>query len=126
VKAAVLISPVTNVSALRTPQTMRMPEIYRDLPVMIAVGNKSKEHFLEAERLSSQFVKARPLADDNTLDSKTVWFFKKIETPLQGAKLLAESSLNLPDKIDAFLESRLVKNPDAQDWVWKERKLPHE
>jgi pimeloyl-ACP methyl ester carboxylesterase len=126
VKAAVLISPVTNIPALKLPQAMKMPEVCRDLSVMIVVGNKSKEHFLEAERLSSQFVKARPLADDDKLDSKTVWFFKKIETPLQGSKLLAESSLNLPDKILAFLESRLVKNADAKDWVWKERKLPHE
>ena len=71
-------------------------------------------------------MKARPPADDDKPESKTVWFFTKIDTPLQGTKLLAEPSLKVPEKIVAFLKIRLVTNPDAKEWVWKERKLPHE
>ena len=126
VKAAVLISPVTNVPALKTPQVMKMPAVCRDLSVMIVVGNKSKEHFAEADRLRSLFVKSRPPADDDKPESMTVWFFKKIDTTLQGSKLLAEPSLKVPEKIVAVLNVRLVKSDDAKEWVWKERKLPHE
>ena len=61
------------------------------------------------------FVKSRPPADDDKPESITVWFFKKIDTPLQGSKLLAEPSLKVPDKIVVFLNVWLVKNPDAKD-----------
>jgi hypothetical protein len=32
----------------------------------------------------------------------------------------------MPEKIGKYIDSRLVKNPDAKDWVWKERKSPYE
>lgn len=125
VKAAVLISPMTNVTGFKTPQVMKMPAICRDLKVMIVVGNKSKEPLVEAERLRSQFVNARTPADDDKPESATVWFFKKIDTPLQGSKLLGEPSLKVPDKILAFMTVWLVKNADKQ-YVWKKRNLPHQ
>jgi len=125
VKAAVLISPV-KVTSLNTMQVMKRQEICRDLPVMIAVGNKNKQYLQEADLLRKMFVRERPPVDDDKPESATVWFFKKIDTPLQGAKLLAEPSLKLPDKIREFLKARLVANEDAKEWVWKERKLPHE
>ncbi len=128
VKAVVLISPVTNVTGLKptTAQVMRMPEVCRDLSVLIAVGNKSKERLKDADQLRSLFVKARPPAEDNKPESITVYFLKNLDTSLQGSELLAEPSLKVPEKIVAFLKRRLVDNPDAKDWVWKERKLPHE
>ena len=53
VKALVLVSPPpANIPALNTPQVMKMPAVCRDLPVMIVMGNKSKEHLAEAERLT--------------------------------------------------------------------------
>jgi pimeloyl-ACP methyl ester carboxylesterase len=126
VKAVVLISPSpTNIPALNTPQVMKMPVICRDMPVMIAMGNKSTPHLAEAERLRSLFVRARPPAEDDKPDSMSVWYFKKIETPLQGAKLLAEPSLKVPDKIVAFLKAWVVNNPDVKDSLWKERKQPY-
>ena len=93
---------------------------------MILAGNKSKERFVEADRLRSQFVKSRPPAEDDKPESITVYFFKKIDTSLQGAELLAEPSLKVPEKIVAFLKVRLIKNPDASEWHWRELKLPHE
>ena len=65
-------------------------------------------------------MKARPPADDDKPESITVWFFKKIDTPLQGSKLLAEPSLKVPDKICQFIKVWLVDNADVKDWVWKE------
>jgi hypothetical protein len=92
---------------------------------MIAAGNKSKEHLVEAERLRSLFVKARPPAESAKPESITVWLYNKIDTPLQGAKLVAEPSLKVPDKIVAFLKVWLVENPEAKGWEWKERKRPY-
>jgi pimeloyl-ACP methyl ester carboxylesterase len=127
VKAAVLISPATKVTGLKpsTAQAMKVPEVCRDLPVMIIVGNKNKTRFAEAEHLCSEFLHSRPPPEDKKLESKTVFFFKH-DTALQGTKLLAEPSLNLPDRIVAFLTVRLVKNEDAKEYAWKERKLPHQ
>ena len=78
---------------------------------MIVVGNKSKDYVADAERLRTLFVKARPPADDDKPESITVWYFKKIDTQLQGAKLLAEPSLKVPEKIVSFLKVRLITNP---------------
>jgi len=127
VKAVVLISPLTNVPALKIALLMRnLPEVRHDLPLMIALGNKSKDRVAEAERLNSLFLKLRPPADDNKPESHTIWYFSKIETPLQGAKLLAEPSLKVPEKIASFMSTWLVKNFDAKDWSWAERKRPYE
>ena len=128
VKGVVLISPVTSIPGLKptTLQVMKMPEVCRDLPVMIVVGNKSKDRFAEAERLCVIFMKSRPPAKDDRPQSITVYFYKKIETSLQGSELLAEPSLNVPEKIAKFLTNRLLTNEDAKDYAWKERKLPHE
>ncbi|MGO9114856.1 MAG: alpha/beta fold hydrolase [Thermoguttaceae bacterium] len=126
VKAAAMISPVTKVTGLNTAQVMKLPEICRDLPVMIAVGNKSKERFAEADRLRALFVKARPPADDDKPESITVWFYSKIETSLQGIKLLAEADLKVPDKIVAFMTVWLVENADGKDYAWRELKRPYE
>jgi pimeloyl-ACP methyl ester carboxylesterase len=127
VKVVVLISPAVNISGLRTLQVLqKYPEVSRDLPVMIVVGNKGKEQFSEAEKLNSLLKKARPREDDLKIELRTVLFLSKIDTTLQGAELLAQPSLNVPEKILYYMTLRLVKNPDAKDYVWKERKLPHE
>ena len=110
VKAAALISPVTNVVGLKptTVQVMKMPEVCRDLFVMIVVGNKNIERFAEANRLYNLFVNARP---PNIAGLITVYFFKTIDTPLQGFDLLAHPGLKVREKIVAFLKIRLVKIP---------------
>jgi hypothetical protein len=35
-------------------------------------------------------------------------------------------SLKVPGTIANFIKTRLIVNPDAKEWAWKERKLPHE
>jgi hypothetical protein len=102
------------------------PEVFRDLQVLTVVGNKNTERFKEAEKRNNLFKRARPTEDGLPIEARTFLFLAKVETPLQGCKLLGEPSLNVPAKISHFLTLRLVKNPDAKDWVWKPRKLPHE
>jgi pimeloyl-ACP methyl ester carboxylesterase len=145
VKAAVLISPVTSIASLKPPhasradadlaakviaglqipRVMTKPDVQK-LPVLIAVGNKSTEYFKDAEKLSNQFKMMRPSEEKLKVKARTLIFLSKIETPLQGAKLLNEPSLEVPGKIVSFLTFRLIDNPDAKEWVWKKRTLPHE
>ena len=128
VKAAVLVSPPASVVGLQPQvgQLMRA-EAVRTLPVMIVVGNKNKERYAVAERLYKEFLGGRPPADDARPQSKTVFFFNKIDTSLQGSKLLAEPGLQMQEKIATFLQIRLTsKNEDAKQWKWKKRTLPHE
>ena len=56
--------------------------------------------------------------------SRTVFFFSKIDTALQGCKLLDEPSLNMPGKIAQFLKFRIVDNPDAKEWKLEGTEAP--
>jgi hypothetical protein len=103
------------------------PEIFQRLSVMTLAGNKDTKKFADAKKLNGLFEHARNPQAGLPMGDRTVFFFPKIETQLQSAKLLDEPTLKISDKIVSFLEFRLVKNPKAKDeWVWKERKLPHE
>jgi pimeloyl-ACP methyl ester carboxylesterase len=128
VKAVVFISPSTDISGLSLPPLMRQsPEIFQRLSVMTLAGNKDRTKFAQAKTLNNLFEKARKPETEAKIGDKTVFFLSKIETQLQSTKLLDEPTLKIPDKIVYFLNLRLVKNPKAKDeWVWKERKLPHE
>ena len=127
VKSVVLISPVTKFKGSTAQQAMKLPEVHRDMSVMIVVGNKLKDHVLVAEQLNNMFKKARPSEDELKVSSRTLFYFSNIDTALQGCKLLDEPSLNMPAKIAHFLQLRLVDNQIAKDkWVWRVLKFPHE
>ncbi len=133
VKAVVLISPQTKVTGLNTARILHDQEFHdlrTNLPIMIIAGDESPNYFKEAETLHNEFVKGRPKLDSKEAKPEdwTLWFYGKgqTSTKLQGAKLLAEPSLKVPEKIQRFIKARLVENPDAKDWIWKERKKPYE
>jgi hypothetical protein len=125
VKAIVLISPEMAFRGLDTKAAISSPELRSTMPVMILVGKKNPTRFADAERLYGIFSKGRPVPEDEALESQTVWY-GRLDTSLQGIKLMDEASLNVPKRIGQFFYYRLVKNPDAKKFVWKERKLPHE
>jgi pimeloyl-ACP methyl ester carboxylesterase len=132
-KALVLISPQTKVTGLTRAQefvhTKQFSDLRRDLPIMILAGDENKPYFDEAERLQKVFIAGRPkILAGAKLDDVTLWTFGKGKTPtkLQGAKLISDNSLKVPGTIGKFIKSRLIDNPDAKQWVWKERKKPHE
>ena len=78
----------------------------------------------EVGRLVEMF-KSRPPADDEKLESQTVWF-KPLDASFQGTKLLDEASLEVPKWIGKFLYFRLLKNADPKDHPWEKRTLPHQ
>jgi pimeloyl-ACP methyl ester carboxylesterase len=136
VKAVVLISPQTKVAGLNTAtaKVLHDPD-FRDLrlnlPIMILAGDENPAYFKEAETLHNEFQKGRPKPDSKQSKPEdwTLWFYGKgrTSTKLQGAQLLAEPSMKVVlERIQTFIKARLVDNPDAKEWVWKERKKPYE
>ena len=135
-KGLVLISPQIKVAGLtaNVAQVMHSPQfadLRRDLPIMILAGDENNAYFSEAERLSAEFLKGRPKVNlsnkKNKPEDLTLWFYGKGQTTtkLQGAKLISEVP-EVHERIERFIKSRLIENPDAKDWVWKERKSPYE
>ena len=125
VKAVVLISPDMSFRGLNIKPALNAPEIRKNLPVLVLVGKGNPTRAADAKRVYDMFKTARPPAADEKLESQTVWF-KRLDTSLQGIKLVDEASLDVPKWIGRFLYFRLVKNPDAADYRWEPRTLPHQ
>jgi pimeloyl-ACP methyl ester carboxylesterase len=129
VKVMVLISPEMNFRGFNTRKAVNVPAVRGDISTMILVGKmgtgSTAKAMKEAETFYSLFQKSHPAADDQKLESQTL-VFGPLNTKLQGAKLLEEPSLKVQGYICKYINGRLVKNPDAKKWVWKERKHPHE
>lgn len=126
VKALVLISPVTKFKGSTAQRAMTMPYVRDELSVMIVVGSKGPQYVRVAEPLNNLFKSKRSSEENLKLGSRTLFYLSNIDTPLQGCKLLDEPSLNIASKIVSFVKLRLIANPQAKDWPWKERKHPHE
>ena len=126
VRLMVLISPDTSVRGLTTNinKALAMPVVKNSVPVMLLVGGKGNNSRLtDTERLFKIITRARgPVPED--ADAVTVWY-KKLDTSLQGIKLVDEESLRVPERIGKVLTA-LLKRLDAKKYAWKLRKAPHE
>jgi dienelactone hydrolase len=120
VKSLVLLSPQVTFKGL---PLVPMPEEKRkNLPVLIVVGKQDSKSRDEAERVSKIFKRVPP-----KLDEDRTYFYKPLETKLQGTKLLETKSLEITDKlILPFLKLRLKDADEVKDWGWKPLKKPHE
>jgi len=137
----VLISPDYSFPGLNTKLALQCPDVQKNIPLMILVGGLTKDAEGnvdraavkandDARRLNELFAKYHPEPEAETEAEKrmfkTLWF-GHLDTTLQGTKLL-DAPLKHPvaPLIRQFLEYRLVKNPEAKKFVWKERKLPYQ
>lgn len=125
IKVLVLLSPELNYRGLSTTAALADREIKANLPILILVGKKTPARLADAERFYSIFSNARPGLNDQKPEDQTLWC-GRLDTSLQGTKMLDEASLTVPRRIGLFIWTRLVKNPDAKKYAWKERKLPHQ
>lgn len=125
VKALVLISPEWTFKGLSLRQVASIRRVQRDLAVLILVGKKDTRALKNAKRVNDFFERYHPEPGGNDrIDRKTL-FFIRLDTSLQGTKLL-DPKLEVPAIISAFVARRLVNSEEAHDWVWKNRKRPHE
>lgn len=125
VKAIVMISPEFAVPGLNTRRAMTSPEVSGGIAMMILVGKGNSKFLADAERFHSFFTKSHPSAATDDKESRTLWY-GALDTSLEGAKLLDETSLNVQKYVGQFLYYRMIKNPDVKKLVWKMRKVPHE
>jgi pimeloyl-ACP methyl ester carboxylesterase len=119
VKALVLLSPEVSFKGL--PLAPFSEEIRKNIPVLILVGKDDPKSFGEAERVAKIFKRIPPKKDEDT-----TYFFKPLDTKLQGTKLLEPKTLNTDKIISQFLQLRLVQPDEAKNWTWKTLKKPHE
>jgi pimeloyl-ACP methyl ester carboxylesterase len=126
VKALVLISPATSFKGMSMRRALQNTAVRRNISVLIIAGKRDNAALGEARRVYSMFERDHPKPNpDKKLEQQTL-FFTPLDTSLQGAKLLAEKSLETREIIAAFIELRLVKSDISKTWTWKERKLPHQ
>ncbi len=124
VKALVLISPEPAFRGLPIRVAAAYPAVQRDIAVLILVGKQDSKALEEAKRIHGIFEKHHPEpTGDDKLDRKTL-FFGKLDTSLQGTKLL-DPKFNVPAIIADFIYRRLVKSAASREWTWRERKVPH-
>jgi pimeloyl-ACP methyl ester carboxylesterase len=128
VKALVLISPAWSFRGLPLSDAMRDPTVQSDIAVLFLVGKQDPKAMDDAKRLYNLFEKWHPEPVTNDKDeklAKQTLFFGKLDTNLQGDKLL-DSRFHVQDIIANFLSLRLVKSDESKTWTWKERKWPYE
>jgi pimeloyl-ACP methyl ester carboxylesterase len=119
VKALVLLSP--DVSFKGLPLAPFAEDIRRNIPVLILVGKDDPKSLNEAERVAKIFKRSPPKKDEDT-----TYFFRTLDTKLQGTKLFEPKTLNTDRMISQFLELRLVQADEVKNWTWKALKKPHE
>jgi dienelactone hydrolase len=120
VKSLVLLSPEVSFKGL--PLTPLPDELRKNLPVLILAGKQDTKSLDEAERVAKMFKRIPAKKDED----KT-YFYKPLDTKLQGTKLLETKSLEVSDKlILPFLKLRLKDTDQAKEWEWKVLKKPHE
>jgi pimeloyl-ACP methyl ester carboxylesterase len=120
VKALVLISPVSSIKFFKLAQVLSFQPVMRGLSVLILVGKQDSKAVREATRLHSAFKKFHPDVPDEEKAERQDLFFGRLDTSLQGSKLLNAKGLRLEKMIDQFITYRLVNK--AKDYPWKERK----
>lgn len=121
VKALALLSPEVSYRGLPMPAA-QLEELRKSLPVLILVGKDDPKPLDEAERVSKFFKRIPP---ENQTD--TTWFYQRLNTKLQGTKLLEVKDLAVSKEIIyPFLKLRMLDADQAKDWTWKSLKKPHE
>jgi alpha-beta hydrolase superfamily lysophospholipase len=117
VRALVLISPQWSCHGLNLKKAMAHPRVTTDLSVFIVVGKETPKAVRDADRLYKMFKRHHPDPPPDKSTQLKDLFFGKLNTSLQGTKMLGVKSLRLEGFIAKFIDMRLVK----QNIPWKAR-----
>jgi len=127
VKALVLISPddsFKNLNAVRS--ALQDPYVSRELSVLIVVGKDKPKDLEAANKINDFFKKHHPEPPEEKRKEEKDLFFIKLETSLQGTKILDAEGINVEKFIGGFIDLRLNKCQKAKQFKWDERKKnPH-
>ncbi len=93
---------------------------------MILVGKQDNKVYTQANQLYVSLLKYHPQPPSNLTDEALkTWdednrdlFFRALDTKLEGSKLLLIPGLRVPERIELFIEWRLVRK--TRDFPWQE------
>ncbi len=125
VKSLVLISPKWKFTGLPLTAAISNPAVQKDISMLILVGKQDPRAMAEATRIHGIFARSHPEPEgDDKIDKQTL-FLGRLDTSLQGTKLL-DPKFNVQGLIADFVYRRLTKSDESKEWVWKQRKFPHQ
>jgi len=125
VKALVLISPEWSFRGLQLRNAAAHPVVRSKLSVMIVVGKGKSRAVDEARRLHLMFKRYHPDPPPEKKADEQDLFYGRLDTTLQGTKILGAKGLNLDKYIAQFIYRRLVASREAETFAWQERKVPY-
>jgi pimeloyl-ACP methyl ester carboxylesterase len=122
VKAVFMLSPLFSFKGMNMQLIQTTPEVLSKVSVYVAVGKSDSKAASEATRVFNLFKPSHRFTRPQDQDL----FLEKIDTKLQGTKLLGEPTLGMVDSPDGkdvghiaqFLEVRAATQP----FPWAERK----
>ena len=145
VKALVLLSPEPTSHGLPLKAASANSVVQHDIAMMILVGKQNPKALERANRIYGLFEKSHVELIGDTKIDKCNLFFLRVDTSLQGTKLLEpnmgvrielytrkdgakkfDPRVTAAELIADFIHRRLERSEESRDWVWKERKVPHE
>lgn len=108
VKALVLISPKWTFPGLKLRDALAHPAVRSRLSVLIVVGGGSSREVADAKRVNAVLKPFHPDPPPEEATEKQDLFFGRLDTKLQGTKMLGVRALNLERSIARFIELRLT------------------
>jgi pimeloyl-ACP methyl ester carboxylesterase len=121
VKALVLISPSPNIppalSILKGLNTYA--PLKNELPMLLLVGKEDHKAMKDADQIYKLLKPFHPDPQDD--NQKQTFFYGKLATKLQGAKLFTQAAQQL--KVDEIIGNFLKNCVVDQDYPWRPRKM---
>lgn len=117
VKVLILLSPEWQFKNLNLTNAVRHPAVAKTIATYLLVGKKSGDALRDANRVHQALEKYRSESDDQNL------FYARVDTSLQGTKMLTVPDLELSGLISKFIEVHAAKKPT---YAWAERVSPNE
>lgn len=135
VKALVLISPTLTYRGFPAARAFTHKAVRKDLSIMILVGEKHRTDLSAANRIYNMLkgfhpVFKKPDKDMPEQERKALLakqrdlqklFFFKLDTSLQGAKLVDAKSLGAAARIKFFIKYRLTDKKKEDEFKWTDR-----
>ncbi|MCE9554720.1 MAG: alpha/beta hydrolase [Planctomycetes bacterium] len=120
VKALVLVSPEWSFKGVSMAPAIENAKLQANLSIMLMVGSKDTKALEAAEKIENKLARFHPEPADGEAKSKKTLYMVKLDTSLQGAKLVNQVELKTDRIISGFIDLRLVE----QSFPWSERRRP--
>ncbi len=117
VKVLILLSPEWTFKNLNCTNAMRHPAVAKTIAAYVLVGKKSSASLRDANRVHQAMERYRSDSDEPNL------FYARVDTSLQGAKMLTIADLDLNNLISKFIEVHAAKKAA---YPWAERVNPND